>query len=652
MLKRNMKMLLTLGLLGSTAIVGTSMAGGSPKDLDEETTREKTSLSIKNDDLELTFNGNTKTEGYFAKNLVLLNRHIPDQYSYFKQTVDLIGDLTYGKEKFGHDALKVYTDLRAKATWGDSGKSVSTVKQTVKLGDTEIVTGDHKHKNTKPLINIREAWLKASLNSILNSNSEKLHFIKLGLFPFQLGRGIALGDNYGTSKEFLGIDTSYHTDQFAPGINLQGELVKDCLSYDLYYARLEEKSDDLDKTFNHVKANHVGRASTPWRGIAKNNELIAGRFKWKALDEESDYGTLDLEPYTFYNEASDRKIEFEADAKSELGTTGLGLEYKYKNFEFGAEGAFNFGKEKVYKIDRNVLKLVRGSDGNVSTKYSHIVDDTGTTVAVSDVNKALVEGTSTSANSANLGGGLFNASDRFRPEYTNKYGGWMFVTDAAYTFDNVDLKLAAVYGFASGDSNPHSPQTATVESNKTYKGFVGLQEGYSGKRVPSVLVLDARKIKRPLTIDPVEPAAGDDTSFTDMHYFGGGLKWFPIEHNEDKFKIATNVLAYFKDQRANKYDTTLNGGDGGVSPTAKASKFLGVELNIRTKYEILKDLHIFSDFAVFFPGTYYRDIKGTPLRDDVFNKLDRADRTGVDSSNYRLSNDTAFYFNSGISYKF
>lgn len=84
----------------------------------------------------------------------------------------------------------------------------------------------------------------------------------------------------------------------------------------------------------------------------------------------------------------------------------------------------------------------------------------------------------------------------------------------------------------------------------------------------------------------------------------------------------------------------------------KADKFLGVEWNIRVRHQVFNDFFVFSDFAVFVPGGYYNDIKGTKLGSDVFSKLDSVDQSGVDSANYRLGNDTAFFFNLGVTYKF
>ncbi len=342
----------------------------------------------------------------------------------------------------------------------------------------------------------------------------------------------------------------------------------------------------------------------------------------------------------------------------------MSLEYKNNNFEFGAEGAFNFGQETAYNIDRNTTTIARdATTAQVLVKYSKVLDGsaTGNPVIVTNDIKTLVEASSNTTNGDFIGTAsgknLYNSitsstkNNRFRPRYTTKYGGWMFVADIAYTVQKADLKLATGYGYASGDADPHRPYTSDVEKDKTYSGFIGLQEWYAGKRVQSVLFLDARKIKRPLTQNTMErnqlPADSDGT-FTDMHYLGINATWFPLEHNTNKFSLATNVLGYWKAHTAHKYDQVAEE----VDTTQNAGKFMGAEWNIRLRYEALKNLHVYGDFAVFFPGTYYHDVKGTPLASDFYNKLNTANRTGVDPADYRLGSDTAYYMNLGVFYKF
>ena len=87
---------------------------------------QKSSLSLSTGDIELSFGGRTKIETYQTKNVVMLNSNIPDRFDYFKQTLDLTTNLGFGKQKFGYEAVKISTDIRAKAIWGDSGKFFTT----------------------------------------------------------------------------------------------------------------------------------------------------------------------------------------------------------------------------------------------------------------------------------------------------------------------------------------------------------------------------------------------------------------------------------------------------------------------------------------------------------------------------------------------
>ncbi len=608
----------------------------------------KPEMSYIKDDLVFNFGGYLRNDGFFAKNPVMLNSHIPDAYEFYKQTLDMLLNAKWGKKTFGHEALEMFLDIRQKGIWGDTGATVATVAQNVKVSDS--VVSNHRHVNNKPLLWIRDAWLKISLNALAGRDDTHLHTLKMGFFPFYLGRGIALGTIYGGNKEFLGIYTGYQNDQDAPGILLRGELVKDMFTYELYYSKLEEKGANLSSTFNHIKANHVGRSQNPWRGVGKDNDLIAAHVHWKYVDDV--YGRLDIEPYAFYNEASDRRIEFEADAKSELVTLGVAAEYAYKKFEIGGEVAANLGREVVRSIDRNIIRVVRDDEGKLCEQYSHVCDGGGNNALVSKVNIPVVQGSALVSNPVNtngnaIGNGLVNKDNRFRPDFIIKYRGWMGVIDAVYTNEANNFKVAGAFGYASGDRNPHLDE----ECDKTYNGWVGLQEAYAGKRVPSVFVLDARRLKRPLTLRPTDREAGDDPSFTDILFVGGGTTWFPREDNPDKFRINSNVLAFWKDQDSNKFDPTLNDGEGGVTDEC-ASSFYGIEFNIRFKYEMMTDLMFTCDIAGFYPGDYYKDIKGTPLRGDVFQKLDLPDSTGVDSQRFRLGDDNAWLVNIGMMFKY
>ena len=248
----------------------------------------KPKLSIRKGDYELTFKGGLKIENYYEDNAYMLNENIPDENEYFKETLDLDLDFEYGEEKYGYDAVEAYIGLRHKGVWGkplsfadrDSG---ATFGAPVKLDETTF--SNHQHYTGKSLLWLREGWIRLVLNSVFDSKSKNyLQSLQLGWFSFQLGRGIALGSGYGFNKEFLGLYTYTGEDKSAPGIDLFGELIKDTLWYDLYYAKFEERAKSFSDVIEPVKASYQGHKTTPWRGVNKDDEAVAARLKWTAAN--------------------------------------------------------------------------------------------------------------------------------------------------------------------------------------------------------------------------------------------------------------------------------------------------------------------------------------------------------------------------------
>ncbi len=633
------------------------------KKAEKQDTQKKEKIKITRGDCSLTIGGEAKIEHYLHKNLALLNSQLPDEAEYFKNTLDLNFDFVYGEKKFGHKAVEFYGNLRHKGVWGRGAvfaDSDSVSSSEISLSDS--VFGKHSHTNGKPLVWFSEAWLQFSINAIVGASSQKVHYLKLGWIPFSLGRGIALGSYYGLNRELLGL-YSYSEDKGSPGINLHGELIKDRLTYDVFYGKFEERGKSLRDTLNGIKERISGSKTAPWRGVAKDDEVIAARVNWKALNEHR-FGTLELEPYVYYNEASDQKVEIAADTKTELGAIGLALEHKYKGFEFGGEVAGNFGSENLRAIDRNRIIVHRNENGQLEEVYSHlveydnsasnnrktVVDASGATVnklvpvdqyttkaaqatVASDSEQITISGASTS---------YISVKDRFRPAYKNKLRGWMIVLDAAYTFDKPNLTLAAAYGYASGDKNPH-----VKETSKTYKGFIGLHEGYKGKRVKSVLLLDERLIKIPSPLGTGDTSVAQDFAFSDLHHFGFSLDWKPTWKKSREITINPNVVFFWRDVASKKWDVTA-----GKASDEDASKFMGTEVNLLTKTELLDDLHVFANFGIFVPGQYFEDLEGIPLDGSFFDIASPAIETDLIKQKYSLSHDTAYYLNVGFEYKF
>lgn len=619
----------------------------------------KPKISIKNGDYELVIDGALKIENYFEDNAYMLNDQFPDENEYFKETADLNLDFMYGREKYGYSAVEAYLGIRHKGIWGkalsfadrDSG---TTIGAAVKLDET--VFGVHNHYTGKAVLWFREGWLKFALNPVFGiRNRNYLQYVQFGWFPFELGRGIALGNVYGINKEFLGLYTYAGEDKSAPGIDIFGEIIKDTLWYDLYYAKFEERSKSFSDVINTMKAHYMGRKATPWRGINKDDEIIAARLKWTAVSNEK-FGHLEMEPYIFCNFASDQWVEINPDTNTTLGAYGFALEHTYKDFEWGGEVAFNFGSERLRSIDRNKPTFGRDDEGRIYEYYNKII--------YNNASARITEESSAAANvdfSYDLnrngepipGYPLYtNADDRFRYAYKNDFRGWMAVLDAAYKWKPYDLKFAIAWGYASGDFDPHIEEV-TGGKDKKYNGFVGLHENYFGKRVPSIFILDERLLKRPLSI-PMIPGANKvevktDISFTNMQTLGAGLTWSPLCGGSRRIFINPNVVGFWATKRSHKIDYRDN--NVYVSPDL-ARDYMGTELNLVIRGEILKDLNLFGKFAMFVPGGYFEDIKGIPLDDDFFKKLAQTVRNDFDPRMYRLGADTAYHINIGVQFKF
>jgi len=663
-LRRNFLM----GLLLSIGLSGAGFAGAEidcvdiDRDVQADQAGDKKPFEFKRGDGVLTIGSKISNEYRFTHNAVMLNNKLSEETGHFRLTTDTDINFAYGEKKYGYKAIEAATILRFKTIWGKIGGFTATQEAQ-----------GHSHDSGQPTVWMREAWIKASLNAMLGSEkNEKIQSIKVGMFPFSLGRGIALGIFYGVTKDFLAIYSRF-AEFSAPGILLSGELVKDMLSYDVYYSKLDEKSASFGDVFNSNKEKLIGRRLTPWSGPAKDSDLVAARLKIKPMDDEK-FGTIDVEPYIYYNEASDQKIEFTADAKSMLGAVGLNVEYKNKNFEIGGEVAVNYGHERVYAIDRNIVSTISEKYGpevvvvqeeSEHKVFSHItyadaivLGFNGKNVVVNSASKSAVannrnsqegweyNGQKWTPNPADTTVGVRyqNADNRYRPTYKNDYEGWMAVVDASYLIEDYGVKVSGAYGFASGDENPHK-----VECDKSYKGFVGLHELYSGGRVPSVFILDARKVKRPLLFDEKDAEAGaaNDPSFTDIHYFGFGVTWEPTCCKDKNLSINPNILFFGKDHESKKYDCVNN-----KISECKASKFLGTEFNLLAKYDLLKDLTLMGAFAFFVSGSYYDDIKGAPMDGDLFNKLEETDKAQLDSAKYRIGNDNAIYAQVKLEYIF
>ncbi len=615
-------------------------------------------MQTKAGDFVFNFFGTFKPEMFFGKNVSLLNNNNEGNKIWFQRhTLDFAMGINYGAESYGSTVASLLFTIRNKGVWGNPESIASTTDAETKIVDA--VGRRHKHAFPRHIFWMREAWIEFALSEFMGLSFMNSHIFKIGLFPFELGRGIALGDAYAVGPEILGFYSDSAVDQYAPGALFYGEILKDRLSYDLYTAILQNRSTSLSETGAAILGQEYGKRETPQRGSGKINFLIAGRLNWEVFRHEK-YGHLHIEPYVLYNRDPEQKIEFLGDATSQLGTIGLAMEYEHPRFEIGFDYALNLGQQRVKGWDRNQV-IEKNRNGDVVLVNSHVVDVSGDNIPFIGGSQAqkLIDCSfqSESQNSQVIGAidsnvgfltgpvTLQNASNRFRDPFSNKYEGWMFVIDGGVWAHKHDVFIAATAFITTGDENPNNE---TVDG--IYSGFIPLQEIYSGDRVRSAFLL-AGKLTRPLSQPNTNQApsrfAQPVNGFTNLVGCGTGVRWKPSDWKK-LFSIHPNAIAYWQEKPTKKFDALTNS-----QLECLASTFLGVELNVFMHYFVLKDLKLFLVGSVFFPGAHYRDVLGKPLTSAQKALLDRLDRTGFDRDRVpNLGDDTAYTFNLGLEFKF
>jgi hypothetical protein len=644
--------------------------------------------------------------GTYTKNAKLLNDDncnldkvvIPGKF-----TLDSALHHFFRNENCDWDTLHFKFGLRVKGIFGAPQSALRTGPSILK--DLDAVTGAHNHPLEIIVPFVREIWGEFLLNDLLHLGFENKHYFTMGIFPFALGRGIALGDAYAVPPDFIGWDPASAVDQYAPGFKLSGTLIKDhVLDYDLYAAIDDNFSDSFNAVNLKTQGQFYGHRFNQARGFGIIDYTLAGRLKWTPVEDKEH--KIYIEPYALFSDIRSQRVEVPGDASSKLGTFGLAVEAKRCDIEVGFEIAHNIGNQHVKGLDRNIVtkesRIINATDpvtglpsGDINIPVfvnSHVVtvptDPTLKSVKAGfNVDKKLQAAidapmqSSVSCSSLeylnnqeisgvgvpNPGGvnnpiKVKNAADRFRDPYVNEFCGTMMVADASYKIKS-NLKLTGTLGFASGDENPNKDLDELGESSVdgTYCGFIGLQEIYSGKRVRSLIVLNGTgKFPRILSY-PVSnefnpgvvafPVNNFPTvvysHFTNLAFFGLGL-WYETEDCYRKWEINPNILTYWQPTPPRIFDKV-----NGVTKESYANKHLGTELNLYVDTFVQPGLRIYLATGIFISGKYYDDVKGHPLTKAEKTYLDSRDRTGepVDFTPV-LGNDNMLTINAGIEYRF
>lgn len=618
-------------------------------------------------DVRWELTGKYKPESFYGLNTNFLNRNEIDKVFYARHIFDTDFWVRYGKRTFGFETINMKFTLRNRANWGNTNANGSTTETSIKLD--ESMFGAHRHIDTRLKITLRELWMSFDLGRTLGLTFTHNHTFKLGIFPFKLGRGISLGEAYAVGPSYLGFYSEAVIDQFAPGAEIYGDLIPDVLTYDFYVSIVENLSTSLAEVTAPTQKQEYGRRLCPERGFGVINFITAGRFFWTAF--KNDLGTCTVEPYILYNNAPEQKVEFLGDSNSKLATVGLSTDFKGERVEFGFEWATNMGRQKVKGWDRNLIQITNANAALVEIN-NHVANQDKAKIPFDSSSSAgkeaqqiiLTTDQNESENGTligtvyegfgNLTGpvDLYNGKNRFRNPYNNTYEGWMFITDGAVWLHNKDIRLAAMAGVASGDDNPNY-----ITKDGNYRGFIGLQEIYTGDRVLSAFLLGgAGKVKRFLgvpNINSVEVGPSDApipttiSGFNNIVLVGASMKWEPKNAGR-RFKIHPNVIAYWQENPTRKFDIASR-----LDTPHAASTYLGTEVNAFSEFWYNDALKFFFIWSVFVPGTHFTHIKGKPTTKEQVKALETFVKKGFPLERIpNVSDDLAFTLNLGLEFKF
>jgi hypothetical protein len=585
-------------------------------------------ISWKSGDKNIVITLKNRIEGFFGRGLQTLNR-VRDDVLYIQDTWDFKIDTKLGT------MVSTKMALRNKSRWGEPTSIAKTTETLTPI--VESLGKPHKHSLAKQFFWMREGWLNLHVNEAFGLRLSGDHYFKAGFFPFSLGLGISLGDAYAVSPGFLGFNPEGGVDQYAPGFLWHGDLVKNKATYDCYCALLSNKSGNFDDVNENIYFNRVGFSDSAARGFGHLNIIFATRLQWEAIKSEK-FGKLTLEPYVMINSDPEQMVDFFADAESTLGTVGLFCDYNGSNFECGVEFAGNFGHQRVLPWDRNLVRQ-ENREGYMVFAYDKVLETTNKdkgALQTTANKKAVQSGPKGPEQNGKIikGTTLKNSENRFRAGYNNKYGGYMMVADCGLWLRKDKLKMLATVGFASGDEDPNRDleDLRASEQDDTFNGFIGLQEVYCGRRVPSVVYLvGSYRIPRPLSAPSrnLRDVATSISGFSNIVLAGIGFD-YTVENwcKESRWNIKPNLLGYWQERSTKKFDINT-----GMSSDEHADRFLGTELNILVDVNLHESLRGFLTTGVFIPGGHYRDIRGKPIKSDMLKIFENLSTQNMDANN-------------------
>ena len=237
-------------------------SGAAIHDTADKTKTEVGKFSLTKGDVDVSLSGKVTQKWMGYDKIYTLRAHNNDQQSYFLSKANVCLDATVGRQTFGESAADARVALLGRNFWNrDNAGNISA-------GDVDF----------------NEAWINLHLGTFFKpfgnwfSLKDYPISVKMGWFPYELGRGISLGHGQ-TEAWYLGFDTAFdlnshfrdidRKDLCEPGFLVHGVINKD-ITYDFYYSKHEERGLGYLHPFG-------APFDTRTNGVSKDRDLWAGR---------------------------------------------------------------------------------------------------------------------------------------------------------------------------------------------------------------------------------------------------------------------------------------------------------------------------------------------------------------------------------------
>ncbi len=618
---------------------------------------------------DLYYGGSIKTDYYGARRADTLRKDfIDDSFDQFRNRNEF-------SLAFSHkvDEYRVRPVAQGQITIGNTtfGRAINKVKNL----DKELELNKYDAIFPPVKINLLEAWMQVNIDQLFSNNEPFAMSAKIGFFPFFVGRGISLGDWYNGGSNLFGFAKTgvfRHSPKYAPGFLFSGELIKKTLHYDFYYSPAVTEEVYLAST---------GYLATTQEEPLSERHIFAGRLKYAVdfYDNSKSY----FEPYFVYYNSPRQSIFTNYDAHLKNLTLGFMVDHKAKGFEINGEFARQFGRlsvrEKLNTFRPDIVKFVgtntsgaKAYDAPISPNFLRPFSGVVGTETICDKDGvAYAQGASATTNAyyalpRNLNewreeGSFLPENQRFfehHPSYDVELAGAMATIDMRYTFDEYPFKVAASFGYFSGDrylndavdnfvASPSLSRPLKNQPTRSAKNFLPLRDFYyRGLWALPMIMFNSGRVPRPYDLSVSDGIAYNETdAATDLIYGTIGCT-FSFGETFSKLVISPCVGAYWKhsdtpiwdikldqpgliadEQRVNAENAfilserpspLLKASDysyralQGWQTTKFANKFLGMEVSCLASYQVTENVDIALKVGIFMPGQFYKDIEGTP----------------------------------------